>query len=347
MSDEIKLSKLIFYVKMVMVIKLNYLKILKMSLGFVLATIISNYFNLNYAVSAGIVALLSIQETKKETLQIGVQRFLSFTLALILAIVVFKILGFNPYAFGVLLFFFIAFSMKFNLESGIAMNSVIATHYLIEQSMSLEWIKNEFSIFSIGVMIGILLNLYMPSYETDIKAEQIEIENTFKKILYQMSTCILNNHKTGILYEKITDLENKINDIKQLAYHNMNNRLLDDTKYQLSYLEMRYFQCLLLQHIYDQMMKMDFIPLESQEIADFFNQLANCFHEHNEASLQIKQLHELKQHYKQSSLPTSRIEFENRSHLMQIIDLLEQFLNLKYQFVLNLTDQEKNKYWII
>ena len=189
MSDEIKLSKLIFYVKMVMVIKLNYLKILKMSLGFVLATIISNYFNLNYAVSAGIVALLSIQETK-ETLQIGVQRFLSFTLALILAIVVFKILGFNPYAFGVLLFFFIAFSMKFNLESGIAMNSVIATHYLIEQSMSLEWIKNEFSIFSIGVMIGILLNLYMPSYETDIKAEQIEIENTFKKILYQMSDVV-------------------------------------------------------------------------------------------------------------------------------------------------------------
>lgn len=324
---------------------MNYLKIIKMSLSFVVATSLASHFNLNYAVSAGIVALLSIQDTKKETLKIGADRFLSFTLALVLANLVFRLFDFYIYSFGIFLLFFVGFSMKFNIENGISMNAVIATHYLLEKSISPEIMINELAIFSIGAITGIVLNLYMPLHDKSIKQEQIYIEQSFKNILTSMSSCILNNNKTGILYTTINDLSKHMEKVRQLAYETINNRLLDDTKYQLTYLDMRIHQLEHLLHIYDQMMLMDFIPEESKAIAKIFNDIALSFHEYNEASEQLKDLALLKENYKKSDLPVTRIEFENRSHLIQILYLLEEFLVLKYEFVSSLSYREKQKYW--
>lgn len=40
---------------------------------------------------------------------------------------------------------------------------VIASHYLLQGSMSIYWILNETGLFIIGAGIGIIINMFMPS----------------------------------------------------------------------------------------------------------------------------------------------------------------------------------------
>ncbi|MBQ1592824.1 MAG: aromatic acid exporter family protein, partial [Treponema sp.] len=48
----------------------------------VLAILVAQALGLDFAVSAGIVAILSVQPTKKETLRTALARFLAFAVAL-------------------------------------------------------------------------------------------------------------------------------------------------------------------------------------------------------------------------------------------------------------------------
>ena len=50
----------------------------KITVAAVLAIIVAQLLHLEFAVSAGIVAILSVQPTKKETLRTALSRFLAF-----------------------------------------------------------------------------------------------------------------------------------------------------------------------------------------------------------------------------------------------------------------------------
>lgn len=325
---------------------MNLLKTFKMSIGFVLACLIAQYFSLNYVASCGIVAILSIQNTKKETFKIVFERLLSFFLATVLISIISYFMDFSYLSFGIFLFIFIIISLQFNISNGISMNAVIATHYLIEQSTSIQWIFNEFFLFTIGSVIGILLNLYMPSNDKKFKLQQQEIEQKFKDILSIMSTCLLKDNKTGSLWESINQLEQQISNNKAFAYTTINNHLLNDTQYQLAYLQMRHHQLDHLKQIYQQMMQMNYIPKQTELIALLLTRIANSFHEYNVAVDLIEQVQQIKKDYKHSPLPQSRIEFENRACLIQILNLIHEFLTIKYEFVMKLSQNDKNKYWI-
>ncbi len=308
---------------------------IKMASGFVIATLLASNFHLHYATSAGIVALLSIQNTKKETIHLANLRLLSFFLSLLIIIIVFSIIGINVISFGIFLLLFVHFSYKLNIQDGIAMNSVISTHYLIDKSISYANIKNELCIFLIGYIIGIILNLYMPTLNKNIQVRYKHIETNMKNILYLMSGCILKNEKTGILYQQIDELEQYLLVTKTLVIQEINNHLLEDTDYQLSYIEMRKNQLYILKCIYDQMMLMDFIPHQSNEISILLLEISNHFNQDNLAKKQLDKLLALKNKYKNDELPKSRLEFENRSHLLQILYLIHQFLLIKFEFELH------------
>ena len=61
----------------------------------VLAILVAQALGLDFAVSAGIVAILSVQPTKKETLRTALARFLAFAVALVISLALFNLLGFT------------------------------------------------------------------------------------------------------------------------------------------------------------------------------------------------------------------------------------------------------------
>ena len=82
------------------------LRTVKTVLSATLAIFLAQATNLLYPPSAGIIALLSVTNTKRSTLKTGFSRLLSLTLATVIAFLSFTLLGFTPFAFGIYLLFF-------------------------------------------------------------------------------------------------------------------------------------------------------------------------------------------------------------------------------------------------
>ncbi len=158
--------------KKIMIKPAQALFLLKVAIGSAISIWIAGSFGLLYSPSAGIITLLTIQNTRRETLSIAVRRLLSFLLSILIAFIVFSLMGYNFAAFGVFLLFFVGFCIAFGLKDGISMNAVLMTHFLIEEHMKPALIGNEALLLIIGMGIGILINMIMPKYRDRIRREQ-------------------------------------------------------------------------------------------------------------------------------------------------------------------------------
>ena len=149
--------------------KVNVLYLIKAGLGSALAIILADRLGFIYSPSAGIITLLTLQNTKKETILIALKRVEAFILAVIITYFLFTSIGYTPIAFGLFVFLFVAGCILFKLKDGIAMNSVLMTHFLIEQRMDVSLFINEIALLAIGMGIGIALNLLMPKNKEKIR----------------------------------------------------------------------------------------------------------------------------------------------------------------------------------
>ena len=147
------------------------LRTIKTAIASVIAMMVAEFLQLNYATAAGVIAILSLGNTKKDSLYTGLGRIFSLGLATVVAFVCFHIIGYNPFAFGIYLLLFIPLAVKLKVTEGIVVNSVLVTHYLVEQSFSIQLLTNEFLLLTIGVGAALLLNSYMPNREKMVKEE--------------------------------------------------------------------------------------------------------------------------------------------------------------------------------
>ena len=88
----------------------------KMAISATIAIFIAQGFKLEFAVTAGVIAILSIQNTKREALIIGARRIISATIAVILSYLLYVLLGNNPLVFSVVLLIFIPIAKKLKIE---------------------------------------------------------------------------------------------------------------------------------------------------------------------------------------------------------------------------------------
>jgi len=125
----------------------------------------------------------------------------------------------------------------------------------------------------------------------------------------------------------------------------MNNNLISDTKYYLEYMEMRKLQCGVLKQLYLHVDTLKHSYRQHEVIAAFLKELSGQFNKCNNAIELTKKLETIKDEFEQDELPTTKEEFESRAILYFIVYELQQFLNIKKEFVEKLSAQEIKAYW--
>ena len=327
---------------------LNYqtaVKIIKISAGSCIAILTALALGVQYPASAGIITLLSIQDTKKATLQVAGKRAAAFLTALISAFICFGIMGFNPVAFGFFLLLFVTACMILGWQDGISMCAVLVTHFLAEQSMSLYWVRNEMLLMLIGTGIGIALNLYMPRYVKEIRVHQQYIEQEMRLLLKGAAT-FLQDHEAGFsLTYDFQPLDAKVEQALRQAYVESDNSLSRDYTYFIRYIEMRRSQIVVLKHMFGQLELLKGHPPQRLRVAALLEDILLTFRESNNAAGLLKSLHNMKQGFKDQPLPVSRQEFEDRAVLYGMMNSLEQFLEFKRYLADGLTADEKKTFW--
>lgn len=321
-------------------------KILKISAGAALSAALCYGLDLQYAVSGGIICLLTIQDTRKETLSITLKRLVTFCVTALLCLCIFGITGYGLIQLGLVLALLLIFCGLVGMNEAIAMNSVIATHFFASQSVSPDMILNELALFSAGAGMGILLNIFVPSNEAKIRRIQRETDERIRRIIGRMSVYITAEDKsdyTGSCFEETNRL---LDELKREAVKYIGNAFVSEKDYFYKYVGMRMEQCIILIRIYTDIKRLSIVTSHAKPIADFLEKTSAEFSEINDAESLLAELGRLFAYYSEEELPKSRTEFENRALLYHILCDLKSLVSLKADFAARLTDSEKKRYWI-
>lgn len=316
------------------------MRTIKTAVGATLAMLISESLGLNYALSAGIITVLSVQNTKRKSLETGLARLNSTLLALGISCLMFTLFGFNSVAFGIYLLIFIPLAVKFKLSDGIAVSSVLVTHVLGEGTISLAILWNEVMLMVIGAGIAILFNLYMPNMIAQIKKDQDEIEEHFRTVLF----CLANTTRSQAVAideeELFESLERHLDQARTRAERNRQNYFLEEMTYYVQYMEMRAMQYQVLTNMRQTLGKVMMTVEQSNLLADLTEHIANSLHEFNTADELIQETQTVLMCCRNQELPKSREEFENRAMLFQYLNDVMHLLEIKRQFIQNLTPKQ-------
>lgn len=315
----------------------------KAALGACAAILIAQTLGLLYAPSAGIITLLSLQETKKETLRTALQRLIAFFAATAISLISFSVLGYNLLGFGIYLLFFVAFCHAFSMQNAIAMCSVLITHFWAEKEMSIHFITNEMLLLLIGAGIGIGINLFLSISVERIQKSQYEIDESIKKILAALANGFERGKPDSDI--EMNWLDEKLRKAKNEIEVASENALTIDLQYYREYIDMRRNQILLLKRVQRDLPRLGKIPPQAECLVMFLRKIVDTFGESNNAEALLIQAEDTRQYFKKSDLPQSREEFESRAALLHIFNELEHFLLLKYTFARSLSEEQKRKYW--
>ena len=310
--------------------KIDISKILKLSLGSSLAIFIAYFFQLQYAMVAGVITLLVVKDTKKETIKGAMGKLLGFILCTLYSYLCFNFLGYNLWSFSLYILIIISTCFVLNIRYVIAMCVVISSHYLLQESMSIYWILNETGLFIIGAGIGIIINMFMFSNKEHIYEGQQKLQKQVSLILVEISEMINKPGRDNNIKHNISILSNLIDSSTKAAYFNINNNLLSDTKYFLDHMEIIKSQRNILNTLYDLVSQLNYLPTQGQIVANFINKVGNTSFEVNTVNDLLNDLEKMYNDMKTQPLPQDRDEFENRAILfLCLIEMRKYLINRK------------------
>jgi len=301
---------------------------LKTVIGAIIAMYLAKAFGLQYATSAGIITMISLQSTRRQSFLLTSKMMGSFLLALLLSVGLFKYLGYTPFIFGLFLLIFIPVSVRLRVQEGIVLSAVLISHLLVEKTTEFPFILNQLSLMALGISIALLLNLYMPSFENKIKKEQIVIEDTIKQILLDMSIALRAQTVSIVEEELFKFLELRIKQGREMAYKNFDNNFSSSNSDYTQYMEIRWQQLHCLQNMRKHFERLSITYKQTILIADFTTKIGQSIRDNNAAEKQLKNLRKLRKSFTTMELPQDRAEFENRGILFQFLNDMEEFLLL-------------------
>lgn len=304
----------------------------KMVLATLLSIFVAQFFQLEHTLAAGIIAILSLLDTKRASFITAIKRTASTILAFLIATAVFYVMGFTVWAFGLYLMLYVPLAYKLDLQIGIAPASVLVTHFMGAGSIALSWQINGMGLMLIGAAGALLLNLWMPSYLSELEESKAKIDDKLRYILKVISSKLSGEESVEKLKELLSDLEKQLLDSKQKALNEYDNQLFNKEDYIVRYLEMRQIQVNILERMLYSLQNITLEISQAYILGELFKETAEQLDEKNTGLALLEKIGMLYRDFRRSELPQTREEFENRAILFQLLHEIEAFIEIKRQF---------------
>lgn len=320
---------------------------MKIAVGSSSAIYIAQCLKLEYAVSAGTIALLTLLMTKWETVKISIFRLLTFLVSIAVSWVIFLHIEKIWIAYGLFIFIIVFFSELAGWRATISVNSVVGAHLLVSRDFSFHSVCNELILVLIGITAALLLNLFHDynGSKKSIIANMRYTENQLQMIVGGLAAYLSDREMQYNVWDKICGLEKCLQGFIKDAYEYQSNTFYSHPGYYIDYFEMRQNQCHILHNLHYEMKRIRSMPKQAKIIADYMMYLVDFVIEINAPDQQMEKLEEIFRQMKKEDLPVNREEFESRAVLYHILMDLEEFLVFKQRFVKGLNERQKREYW--
>lgn len=327
--------------------KKQILRAVKIALGSSAAIYIASLLHLDYEISAGTIALLTIVTTKMETIRLSLYRIITLLFSICMAWVVFGHFNNEWAAFGLFIFVLVMMCEMLGWGATLSVNAVIGSHFLTRLEFSGQFILNEVLLVLIGITIAIVLNLFNDneSSRKELIIHMRSAEKQLQVILAEMASYLLYENMQRDVWEDIRQLEEQLKQYIIDACEHHDNTFSSHPQYYIDYFEMRMQQCNILDSLHSEITKIRNMPVQAKIIADYILYMKDYVVEISYASIQLEQLYTIFEDMKKEPLPESVEEFESRAILYHVLMDLEEFLIIKKKFVDGLDEKQKEIYW--
>lgn len=323
------------------------LQAVKIAVGSSAAIYLAELWGLQFAASAGSIALLTIVATKWETVRLSLLRVVTFGVAAALAWLTITLFHSEWVAYGVYIFLIVVLCEWTGWKSTVSVNAVIGSHFLSTQDIGWAFICNEFYLVLLGISIALVLNLFHGnrSHKNQIRSHIQYTEERLQSLFGKLAGYLLERPSQGDVWEELKALERELEIFVAEAFDYQNNTFASHPQYYIDYFEMRLKQCTILHNLHYEMKKIKSMPRQAGIVADYMCYLSDYVVERNVPRPQIQRLEELFADMKKEPLPLAREEFESRAILYHILMDLEDFLYIKKRFVEGLDEKQRRIYW--
>lgn len=304
----------------------------KMSISATIALIIGNALGLQYATVGAVIAILSIQDTRKKALIISYKRIIACSMGILVSVILYSILGNGALIFGLFLIILIPLTSRLKAQEGMVPSVVLSTHFLVANNITIALIYNEVLLMIIGIGVAAIANIFMPSLEDKFKDDKEWIEEHYRIIISKMSKSLIT-HTVDIDEQKlINEVEQRLYESKETAYKIVNNQFFKSSSYYTDYINMRINQFDTIKRMRLHFQRFN-IPVEQMNVmADFTLCVSENISEMNDCKSLLMDLEILRSEFKKMELPKTREEFESRAQLLQFLNDMEEFLLIKRNF---------------
>lgn len=304
---------------------------IKTAVGAGLAIWIASLLDLEFATFAAIIVIMCIEKTKKKTLITIKDKFFASLLSLILGALLFEVLGYIPIVFSLFIILFVPLLVRAHIQGGFVTSMVVVLHVYTVKDANWAIFLNELYIIFIGMGIALFVNSFMPNLKRDIEIFKKEIEQKFQVILFEFSAHLRDSMRNWDGKE-ILEVEELINQSKNIAIQDVENHLLRKQNKDYYYLEMREDQLELLKHMMKIVAIFSSTSLDVKQkemIAEFLENLSRNVHSGDTTDNSLNELEDLNALIRKMDLPKTREEFEVRANLFYLIFEMKNYLNIK------------------
>lgn len=299
-------------------------------LAFLSATLLAWFLPLSFPLSAGLLAILSVQITRIDSIKVAFTRLISVLMAIGVASVFFVVLGYSLWVWLSFSTLFILASYAGKLQAGIVPSLVLVSYLLDHGSFSWSVALNSVYLMVLAVAVALSLSFLFP----------YKVHTRLKNLAENIDTFIRDDVKT--LYDGLND---RVIDVtewnkrketfkQQLETAEEVNKdwLFSNDRMMMAYFRMRRQQkqtCDRMMHLITQLPSSH--PYQTI-IAEFMASLVSAIGQENQATAKKQALEMHLADFRQKPLPKTRQEFETRAILYQLIQELFTFLNFKERY---------------
>ena len=326
--------------------KETWIQVFKIGIGSAVAIFIAELLGLKYATSAGIVTLLTIQNTRKDTLHLAIRRIVSFGVTMLIAFVCVNVIPWRIISFCVFMLLLVGVSYFLDWNGAISVNAVIGTHVLLSEQ-GLDWLLlwNEGAMVLIGIVIAVIFNMRMPDKEAELQMDIAHIDKYMDENLHSVADHLCSHSKLSKDKKHLKHLLAHISEAINKAYANRNNTLRSHSDYYIDYLNLRKEQCEILLHIYYIVAHHDFVVEEATIVAEVIREVADHLYVQKEIGMIKGKIDKVTQGIIHGDMPANHQEFEGKAVLYQLLNEIREFLWHQELFVSNVTEEQVLAYW--
>ncbi|MCG2312216.1 aromatic acid exporter family protein [Staphylococcus epidermidis] len=315
-------------------LKLNPYKIgfrtVKTAVGMTLGVIICKLLGLDNYASSAILVVLCIKHTKMHSVQAILSRLISCLLILFLGSAIFSLLGQHAFVLGLIVLWFIPLTVVLNVQEGVITSCVILLHVFNAKAINGHLILNEIMLLIVGLGIAFLMNLMMPSLDKKLNHFKQDIENQITEIFNIFSqACSMHNDHLNI---KFDSLLLNIKKAKSLAFRDVKNHFVRNENSFYHYFDMREEQVELLKRMTSLLERINTDDPILEKISQLMYEIGSNVNSNDYTALRLHSLYEIRLSLDDLPLPTTHKTLNSRAHIIQILNELEEYLNIKSQF---------------